>query len=77
LLERVKHRIESLIGLGHPETPSLLAAAAHDWVNLSQRMRFILVLFRSRADDSHLVQQPFSSTQRSAILGGEVPAGPL
>jgi hypothetical protein len=77
LLERVKHRIESLIGLGHPETPSLLAAAAHDWVNLSQRMRFILVLFRSRADDTHLVQQPFSSTQRSAILGGEVPSGPL
>lgn len=77
LLERVKHRLESLVGLGHPETPSLLAAAAHDWVNLSQRMRFILVLFRSRADDAHLVQSPFSVAQRDAILGGRVPSGPL
>ncbi|HUQ01318.1 MAG TPA: hypothetical protein VM261_02430 [Kofleriaceae bacterium] len=77
LLERIRHRLSSLVGLGHPETPSLLAAAAHDWVNLSQRMRFILVLFRSRADDAHLVAPPFSEAQRDAILGGRVPAGPL
>jgi hypothetical protein len=76
-LERIRHRLSSLVGLGHPETPSLLAAAAHDWVDLSQRMRFILVLFRSRADDAHLVQPPFSAAQRDAILGGRVPPGPL
>lgn len=77
LLERVRRRLASLIGLGHPETPSLLAAAAHDWVDLSQRMRFILVLFRSRADDAHLASPPFDAAQRDAILGGRVPAGPL
>lgn len=77
LFERFKHKLESLVGLGHPETPSLLAAAAHDWVDLSQRMRFILVLFRSRADDAHLVLPPFTAAQRDAILSGTVPKGPL
>ncbi len=77
LLHRIEQRLASLVGLGHPETPSLLAAAAHDWVDLRQRMRFILVLFRSRADDVHLVASPFTPAQQDAIRGGSVPPGPL
>ncbi|QRN96369.1 hypothetical protein JRI60_46420 [Archangium violaceum] len=51
--------------------------AAHDWTDLTQRMRFILTLFRSRQQDGHLFQQPFSAQQRVALLEGQVPEGPL
>ncbi len=77
LLHRIEGRIASLLGLGHPETASLIAAGAVDWVSLDQRMRFILALFRSRADDVHLVDPPFTQAQLDAINAGQVPAGPL
>ena len=50
---------------------------ATDWAELAQRMRYIIALFRSRQCDDRLLQQPFDEAQRSALLAGEVPAGPL
>lgn len=52
-------------------------SAASDWVVLSQRMRYILELFRSRQQDGALMDQPFSRQQRVALARGRVPPGPL
>ena len=50
---------------------------ARDWTSLAQRMRYIIALFRSRQCVASMQQQPFSDSQRAAILGGQVPEGPL
>ncbi|MEX2431472.1 MAG: hypothetical protein WD645_06080 [Dehalococcoidia bacterium] len=52
-------------------------SAASDWVQLTQRMRYILELFRSRQQDAALLDQPFTREQRQTIAGGRIPAGPL
>jgi hypothetical protein len=54
-----------------------IGTAADDWVSLSQRMRFILELFRSRQQDRRLLEPTFSPSQVSEMLGGRIPAGPL
>lgn len=54
-----------------------IGTAADDWVSLSQRMRFILELFRSRQQDRRLLEPTFSSSQVSEMLAGRIPAGPL
>jgi hypothetical protein len=76
-LDKVEARFANLLGLGHPVTKALLAAGAHDWVDFNQRMRFILVLFRSRAEDVNLVVEPFSAAQLAVLRDGRVPPGPL
>jgi hypothetical protein len=58
-----------------PDTPA--GSAARDWTKLSDRMNFIVDLFRSRQADPNLFTPPYSSAQREAILSGRVPAGPL
>lgn len=58
-----------------PDTPA--GSAARDWTKISDRMNFIVDLFRSRQTDPNLFDAPFSDDQREAILAGRVPAGPL
>jgi hypothetical protein len=77
VIDRVEDRFASLLGLGHPKHPAMVDAGAIDWVDLRQRMKYIFALFRSRADDLHLVSQPFTFLQRELIDGGHVPPGPL
>jgi hypothetical protein len=77
LLHRIEQRLLTLLGLSHIESPSLLGVGAVDWVSLDERMRFILTLFRSRADDLHLIDQPFTVAQREAMAAGQIPPGPL
>lgn len=77
-VERLEDRFGELIGLGHrPSHVQAVAVGAVDWVSLQQRMRYILTLFRMRAQDPHLWAQPFSDSQRAAIREGRVPEGPL
>jgi hypothetical protein len=63
-----------------PETQSFLAgygasdplehgAGAHDWVRLSERMRYILELFRSRQRDARLFDEPLSDARRADARG--------
>jgi hypothetical protein len=55
-------------------------SASHDWVVLSDRMNFILNLFRSRQCAADLFDQPFSDRQRAEIEEHRVPRrrlGPL
>lgn len=57
------------VGAGH--------TAAADWARLSDRMRYILDLFRSRQCDASLMQQPFTDAQRAALLAGRRVTGKL
>jgi hypothetical protein len=74
------HELESLLSgpQGWDRTPNSLAGSgARDWTKLSDRMNFIVDLFRSRQTDPDLFRAPFSPEQRDAIMAGRVPAGPL
>jgi hypothetical protein len=63
---------------GWDRTPNTVAgSAARDWTNLSDRMNFIVDLFRSRQTDPNLFTSPYSAEQREMILAGHVPVGPL
>jgi hypothetical protein len=48
-------------------------SGAIDWSNLSDRMRYILELFRSRQKDRDLFESPFEAAAMDAIQRGTVP----
>ncbi len=48
-------------------------SGASDWSNLSERMRYILELFRSRQKDQSLFEPPFEAAAMAAIQRGTVP----
>ncbi len=48
-----------------------------DWARLSDRMKYIFRLFRSRQKVHNLFEQPFTDDQHAAILAGQVPPGDL
>jgi hypothetical protein len=52
-------------------------ASTRDWANLDERMGYILNLFRSRQLAPDLFDQPFTDSQRMAVLDHTVPDGPL
>jgi hypothetical protein len=52
-------------------------ATALDWATLDERMKYILNLFRSRQMTEDFFSEPFTDSQRAAILERKVPAGPL
>jgi hypothetical protein len=57
-------------GTGNP-------SGAHDWVELDERMNFIVNLFRSRQQDATLFEPPFSPAQLAVLQQGQLPPGPL
>jgi hypothetical protein len=57
--------------------PHSAGDGAVDWATLSDRMRFILDLFRSRQCDLSLLGTPFTAGQRDALLAGRRVDGPL
>jgi hypothetical protein len=50
---------------------------ARDWADLSQRMHYIVHLFRAFLLDSNLMQPPFTPTQIELLRLGEIPGGEL
>jgi hypothetical protein len=46
-------------------------------VSLSQRMRYILELFRSRQQNLRLLEPIFSADQVALLKQGKIPPGPL
>jgi hypothetical protein len=63
---------------GWDRTPnSVVGSAAHDWTKLSDRVNFIVDLFRSRQNDPELFRAPYSPWQRDMIIAGRVPPGQL
>ncbi|MFP2907307.1 hypothetical protein ACLESD_20125 [Pyxidicoccus sp. 3LFB2] len=77
-----------LTHLEHPELVALMAqldrtpddtagSGARDWGRLSDRMNFIVDLFRTRQQDRLLYDQPFTFLQVDAFQEGRVPHGRL
>jgi hypothetical protein len=56
--------------------PTSVGTGSTLWTDLSQRMRYILVLFRSRQFDQILLNEPFSPQQRDDIKAGKMPVPP-
>jgi hypothetical protein len=54
------------------DRPGKSGTAAVDWARLSDRMRYILDLFRSRQCDPSLMTEPFTPDERTAILDGTI-----
>ena len=72
--------LDSLLGgpQGWDRTPNSPAgSAAGDWTKLSDRMNFIVDLFRTRQADPKLFTPPYSHRQRETILSGRLPDGQL
>lgn len=59
------------------DQPGTPGTAAVDWAKLSDRMRFILDMFRSRQCDRSLLNEPFTLDQRVAVLAGRPVLGAL
>jgi hypothetical protein len=63
---------------GWDRTPNDLSAShAIDWTSLSDRMNFIVDLFRSRHLSPNVCEPPFSETQEAELMAGRIPAGRL
>ena len=73
-VRRGLRRVAAAVGLGSDRAAG---SEALNWTRLADRMRYIVLLFRSRQQDEGLYSQPFSQEQRTAILDGRVPSGPL
>ena len=50
---------------------------ARDWAVLTQRMSYIVNLFRGRQRDPSLAAHPFTDEQLAVMRRGAVPPGPL
>jgi hypothetical protein len=57
----------------HADGVNAHGSGASDWSNLSERMRYILELFRSRQQDQRLFEPPFDPATTAAIRNGIVP----
>lgn len=68
---------ERIFGVNHRSDHGGLDVGATNWTELSERMTYILTLFRSRAQDQDLVEQPFSDSQVRSIENDELPTGRL
>src|SRR5882724_396764 len=71
------HDLSGLLARYGADGITALASGAVDWADISERMQFILTLFRARQQDPRLLEQPFSDAQRSDIANGRLPQGPL
>ncbi len=77
----VKHRARraalALLVALRLRPPVAFGSAARDWSDLTERMRYIFVYFRSRQREARLMEPPFTPEQTASILEGHVPRGPL
>src|SRR5688500_1277538 len=62
-----------LLRLYRAEGVGTYGSGASDWSNLSERMSYILQLFRSRQQDQALFGPPFGAEAMAAIQRGTVP----
>ncbi len=62
-----------VVHAGASEIDSLSGTAASRWDSLSQRLRFVVPLFRSRHADRRLHCRPLSSENVEQMLQGQVP----
>jgi hypothetical protein len=78
VLQSIDNRdLRTLLARYRADGTAALASGAIDWADISERMQFILTLFRARQQDLRLLEQPFSDAQRSDIANGCLPQGAL
>jgi len=75
--DRVEGWFDAVLAKLHLVTPEAQGSGARNWTSLSDRMRFIFELFRSRQQDQSLYEPPFSDAQVQAMRAGVMPEGPL
>ncbi|NUT56310.1 MAG: hypothetical protein HOQ03_10040 [Thermoleophilia bacterium] len=68
--------LEALIGHFEPAVPTD-DCGARDWSALTQRMHYILHLFRSWHERPELASAPFTAAQLTSIRAGAIPTGDL
>jgi hypothetical protein len=76
-VKRLQDDAQRLLGRLGLEPNSAYGSGADDWVSLSQRMRYILELFRSRQQNQRLLEPIFSADQVALLKQGKIPPGPL
>ncbi|MEX2264259.1 MAG: hypothetical protein WD696_20055 [Bryobacteraceae bacterium] len=72
-----QEELRSLLARFEPAPPASDDCGAKDWSNLSQRVHYILHLFRSNHDRADLFTPPFTSEQALLFRSGVVPDGSL
>lgn len=70
-------RCQRLVADLEVKADTLTGSAADDWVSLSDRMHFVVDLFRSYQQYKGMFDAPFAKSQMPAIDAGLLPAGPL
>jgi hypothetical protein len=76
-LRQLEDTAEQLLGKLGIDRHIAIGTGADDWVLLSQRMRYILELFRSRQQNQRLLQPIFTPAQVAALTERRIPDGPL
>ena len=69
--------LAELIGRYEPVPPAIDDCGAQDWSVLTQRMHYIVHLFRAYHEDATLASAPFTPAQVERIRAGELPDGEL
>jgi hypothetical protein len=73
----VDAELAELIARYEPVPPALDDCGAEDWSVLTQRMHYIVHLFRAYSEDATLASPPFTPAQVERIRAGELPDGEL
>jgi hypothetical protein len=71
---------EDLLAIAHQYDLSwntVVGSAAHDWTRLSDRLHYIIDLFRSHQRQLNLYIDCFTEEQLQAMRAGQIPTGPL
>jgi hypothetical protein len=73
LVELQDAELVRILRIYHADGISARGSAAEEWSNLSDRLRYIFELFRSRQQDASLFEPPFGDVAMAAIHRGTVP----
>ena len=77
-LQQITNLELSLLLEKHDPTPhSPVDSGVLDWADLSDRLHFIIDLFRCYQENQNLFEPPFSPEQAEALKGGRLPTGSL
>lgn len=77
LLRLTDSTLVEFCGRYEPSGGDCVDCGARDWADLSQRMHYIVHLFRAYLLDSGMMQSPFNPTQTELLRLGEIPGGEL
>ncbi|MEM7110859.1 MAG: hypothetical protein AAF614_00395 [Chloroflexota bacterium] len=65
--------LQELIDIWDPQIHTVTGSGADNWANLTERMAFIVKLFRCHQQNEQLFERPFTLHQTTKISGGQTP----